>query len=718
MPKASRTFSESWYRVADQRIGLRPHVKVRRQFFRGEKWYVLQDAFNNQFYRLRPAAYDFVARLRSTRTVDDVWQECLERDPENAPGQQDVIQILSQLYLANLLQYRVPEDSAKLFERYRKRRQREVQSKLLGIMFARFPLFDPDDFLRRCLPVAKKLISPVGAVLWFLVVAGALKVAVDHGSELVDQSQGILAPANLFLLYLGLVVVKVLHEFGHAFACRRFGGEVHVMGVMLLVFTPIPYMDATSSWAFRNRWHRVLVGSAGMIVEVFVAALATFVWVRTGPGALHSLMYNMMFIASVSTLLFNANPLLRFDGYYILSDLLDIPNLHQQARGFLRHLFERYVFGWKDSESPAATRKERVWLVVFGVTSGIYRVFVFTAIILFVADRFLLAGAIMAIVCVISWVLVPMGRFVHYLATSPRLERTRLRAVGVTVGAVGILLCLLGAVPFPSAFRAPGILKATEYRQVAVGTSGALWGLAAASGDLVGTDQPLAELRNPELEYELVLANAQVTEARAAQRKALGDQAADLKPISAYLASVEKRLGRLEEDRRRLTVRAELDGIWVSPEGPERRGEWIVRGSPLGEIVNPARFEFAAIVSQADASRLFGREIRDASVRLHGQAGYELKVEDFTLIPAEQETLPSAALGWQAGGELQVALTDATGLQAAEPFFQVMAQVSPLEDVAMLHGRSGRIRFRLGPEPLLQQWGRRFRQLLQERYQL
>ena len=166
-----------------------------------------------------------------------------------------------------------------------------------------------------------------------------------------------LAPGNLVLLYLGMVVIKTLHEFGHALFCRKFGGEVHVMGVMLMIFTPMPYVDATSSWSFRQRSKRVLVGAAGMIVELFVAALATFLWARTGPGTLHTLAYNMMFVASVSTLIFNINPLLRFDGYYILSDLLEIPNLNQRAIGQLRHLAESKLFGVKPSESPAGTRR-------------------------------------------------------------------------------------------------------------------------------------------------------------------------------------------------------------------------------------------------------------------------------------------------------------------------------------------------------------------------
>ncbi len=143
---------------------------------------------------------------------------------------------------------------------------------------------------------------------------------------------------NLVLLYLGLIFIKTVHEFGHAIFCRKYGGEVHVMGVMLMIFTPMPYVDATSSWSFRERYKRVLVGAAGMIVELFVAALATFVWAKTAPGTLHSLAYNMMFVASVSTLIFNINPLLRFDGYYILSDLIEIPNLNQRATGQLTHL--------------------------------------------------------------------------------------------------------------------------------------------------------------------------------------------------------------------------------------------------------------------------------------------------------------------------------------------------------------------------------------------
>jgi putative peptide zinc metalloprotease protein len=718
MTESGKMFSESWYRVAGQRLALRPQVKVRRQYFRGEKWYVLQDPFNNQFYRLTPASYRFVARLQPDRTVESVWKECLEADPDGAPGQEDVIQLLAQLYHANLLLYESPADSAKLFERYKKRKQRELQSRLTGIMFARFPLLDPDDFLKRLLPFVGRLFSPVGLVLWLAVVLGALKIAVDHFSELVDQGQAVLAPGNLFLLYIALVLLKTLHEFGHGFACRRFGGEVHVMGVMLMIFTPIPYVDATAAWAFRNRWHRALVGAAGMIVEVFLAALAAIAWANTGPGTLHSLSYNMMFIASVSTLLFNGNPLLRYDGYYILSDLLEIPNLHVRSRELLRYLVERHAFGWKKGENPARTRREQWTIGVFAVASGIYRLVVFTAIIFFVADQFLLAGLLMAAVCVVSWGVVPLVRFVNYLASNPRLERTRLRAIGVTVGTVALIFVLLRWVPFPYAIKAPGIVKTRGYVRVATEAPGYLARVLAPPGSRVASGDALVLLKDDELAYEIAAVEARLTEARAYHRRAMQAQAADLAPLAIHIDSLEQRRRRLEVQREALTVKAPGPGLWVSPDLEDHLGSWRPRGAYLGDLVGEQGVEFTAIVSQQDASRLFGQNVRRASVRFYGQADAEVPARDFRIIPAEQETLPSAALGWHAGGDVRTAMTDTSGLKTAEPFFQVVAELAPAEGVAMLHGRSGRVCFRLKPEPLLLQWMRQFRQMLQKRYQL
>ena len=718
MSEVTQTFSESWYRIAGQRISLRPGIHARRQNFRGQRWIVLENPFSNQFFRLRPAAYEFVARLRADRTVEEVWKECLNRFPDEAPGQEAVIQLLSQLYHSNLLQYADASDAGQLFDRYEKTKQRETRARLMNIMFMRFPLFDPDEFLNKTIGLVGKLISPVGALIWLGVIGWALKVAFENWTPLMDQSQGVLAPHNLPLLYLGLVIVKTLHEFGHAYFCKKFGGQVHVMGVLLMIFTPTPYMDATSSWGFRSRAQRILVGSAGMIVELFVAALALFLWANTKPGVLHNLCYNMVFVASVSTLLFNLIPLLRFDGYYILSDLLDIPNLAQRSNAQLRYLVERYAFGLKKTQTPATSTKESWWLATFGVSSGIYRIFVFGSILLFVADRLLLIGIIMAVVCAISWVVVPTVKLIKYLASDPKLDRRRPRAVGLTTAVAAVVVILLQFIPFPHHFRAPGVLEAKEWAQAVNEAPGYLDRLLAAPGVTVTNGQALAVFRNPELELEYAAALAQKAEYEARLLQAMRLETASLKPLRTKLESIEKTLARVEEDRDSLTVRARQNGIWIAPQLEEGVGRWLGQGTGLGLIINPASFEFVATVLQEDVDSLFNQGIRGAEVRLFGQAETSVNASNLRKIPAEKRTLPSPALGWAGGGEVPVSAQDPEGQRAAEPFFEVHADVPDAADLALVHGRAGKIRFDLPPEPLLPRWIRRLRQLLQKRYQI
>jgi putative peptide zinc metalloprotease protein len=717
MSEETRTFSEVWYRVAQQVVTLRPRVEVRRQVFRGERWHVLHDPFNNQFFRLRPEAYAFVARLRPGRTVEEVWRECLEADPESAPGQEDVVQLLAQLYHANLLHYRMAADSEKFFERYRKRRQRERMFTWWNLMFARFPLFDPDALLERAQPWLRWLLRPWAAVAWVLVAGAALATIAAHAGEFAAAAGSVLAPRNLLLLYLGTVLLKLLHEFGHAAACKHFGGEVHTMGVMLLVFSPLPYVDVTASWAFRERWKRVAVAAAGMAAEGFAAALAAFVWAGTGPGAVRDLAFNMMIAAGVTTVLFNGNPLLRYDGYYILSDLADIPNLFQRAQQMLRHLGERHLFGLRRSRAPAEERREVAWLVGYGVASLAYRVVVFAGIVWFVSGRFLLLGLLMAVFCAVAWLAVPLGKFIGYLASGPGLERVRGRAAGVSLAIGGALALVLGAVPAPQSLRAPGVLRAVAAADAATGVEGALEALCVPSGARVEAGQAVARLRNPELDLQIAGARAQAEEIQAAWRAALRQAPTDRAGLEQALEAVRARLATLEERAAKRIVTAPITGTWVAPEAAQGIGMWLPRGATLGQIVGGEGFEFSAIVPQGSASRLFAGEAGRAEVRLAGQSEHPIRVVEVVVVPAGQSRLPSAALAQGGGGEVALA-RDARGeAVAAEAFYEVRARLAPEPngDVVLLQGLTGRIAFRLPAEPLGVQWMRALRQLLQKR---
>lgn len=716
MAKAGQTFSESWHRVANIKTCFHPTMKIKKQFFRGEKWFVVYDQFQNNYFRLSVSAYDFVSRLNLDQTIEEVWEESVQRKPEEAPGQEEVVQLLSQLYLSNLLYFENPADSTKLFERQRKKKQREFQSRALSIMFLRIPLIDPDRWLNAIRLLIRWLFSPVGAVLWLVVMGYASKLVVENFSSITKQVEGVLAPNNLILLYAALVFIKILHELGHSMACKRYGGEVHTMGVMFLVFTPLPYMDATSSWSFQNRWHRALVGAAGMIVELFVAGIATVVWAYTGKGTLHSLAYNVMFIASVTTVLFNANPLLRLDGYYILSDILDIPNLTNRSKQHIQHLVEHYAFGYKDSESPAKSLKEAIWLTVYGILSSIYRVVVFVGIILFVADKFLIVGMLMAVVCLVSWVVVPGYRLINYLTTSPRLTRTRYRAVAISSSTLAIIILFLVSWPFSNQFRAPGVLETKEYIRVINKTNGFLDKVYVPSGSYVTKGTELLGLVNSELDLEIDVAKAQLAETEALKQKSRIRSIADLAPVESRFVNIQKRLEDLNLQKKDLIVRANQSGIWVAPDSEEFIGSWIKKGSYLGEIVDTKVYRFSAVVSQNDASNLFQDQIQKAEVKLYGQEKYNIPVKKFEIIPYTREQLPSAALGWYGGGE--VAVSDQSGRGTTEPFFQIYGDVENVAGIAYLHGRTGKIRFLLQERPLIWQWARKTRQLLQKRYRI
>lgn len=496
------------------------------------------------------------------------------------------------------------------------------------------------------------------------------------------------------------------------------------MGILLMIFTPMPYVDATSSWSFRSRWKRALVGAAGMIVELFFAAIMVFVWANTGPGVLHNLAYNMIFVASISTLVFNLNPLLRFDGYYILSDLLEIPNLAQRANRQLRHVCERYLFGVKKSVSVTDRFREAFWLVVFGISSGIYRVIVFAGMLLFVADRFLILGIIMAAICAVSWVLTPIVRFINYLATSPQLDRIRPRAIAVSAACLAVILAIFGIVKFPSHFRAPGVLLARERTQVATDTAGYIRRLAVEPGSRVKKGQPIVEMENHELELELAAARAALSEIDVRLRVAMAERTADIKPLSMRHQTLGDRVRKLEGDKAALIIQARHDGIWTAPDLGDQVGRWVARGTRLGLLVNPESFEFAATVKQEDGDALFRQQparsdvaaISGAEVMLYGQAGIIVPIRSWRVIPSEQKTLPSPALGWMAGGEVPVSAEDPQ--KAIEPFFELHADVLADTTAALFHGRSGKIRFDLEPEPLLQRGIRRLMQLIQKRYQL
>jgi putative peptide zinc metalloprotease protein len=710
-------FSEAWHRVAKSRAQLHPEAEIRRHRFRGNLWYVVRDPLSNQFARLAPSAYFFACRLRLNRTIEHIWRECLQLYPDDAPTQQEVIQLLAQLTQLNLLSSDLPPDATMSFRRQQKTEGRELQGKLVNFLFFRTHLVDPSPLLDALLPWFRPVLSRFGLILWSVVILAALKIVVEHWREITDQSNGLFAPSNLFLIYVAAIITKFWHELGHGLVCRRFGGEVRSLGLMMLIFTPLPFVDVSSSWAFPRRYQRMLVGGAGMIFEFFLAALATFFWVSTTAGPLNALAYNIMVLSSLTTLLFNINPLLRFDGYYIFSDWAEIPNLGQRSLLQLKYLLEHYVFRIRHSLSPAQSPAEGRWLWIYGITSGLYRIFLIWTIFFVLAGQFLGVGLVLAFIVVVLWIGFPLGKMIRYLARDPLLDRCRPRAVGICVGAFAAVVLFLALVPMPHHFRAAGIVEADVSRDLYTQSTGYLDEIVAPSGSTVHAGDVLLRLTDPLMDLRIQQARAEVRGGEITVNNLADDSLVAAKSARMQLDSARDDLQDLLEQQKNFEVRSPIDGVWVAPDLTDRIGYWMPRGSALGEVVQPGRFRFAAVVEQAQAADLFAGPLRSAQVRLRGQSDIAIKTESIRIIPSQQRILPSAALGWLAGGDIDVVRDDTSGLTALKPFFEVYAELDPSTPACLAQRRTGVIRFNANWEPLLTQGLRRVRQLFQEKIQ-
>ncbi|MEM9444853.1 MAG: biotin/lipoyl-binding protein [Verrucomicrobiota bacterium] len=714
----SSLFSESWHRIASRSAQLHPSVRVERQSYRGVPWYVLSEPFSNKFFRLSPAGYHFVARLRIERTIEEVWNECLEIYPDETPGQQEVVRLLAQLTQGNLIHSDFPPDVSAMSERRRKAEHKELRSKFLNFLFIKISLCDPTPFINALLPFFRPLLNRWGMILWSIVIFLGAKELFENWDAALDQTEGLLSPGNLFLLYLCGVIAKFWHELGHGLICRVLGGEVRTLGVMLLIFTPIPYVDATTSWGFRSKWNRIYVAAAGMIFEFFLAAIAVIIWANTSDTTMNAMAYNLMVIASITTFLFNINPLLRFDGYYILSDLIEIPNMSQRSNQQLKYLLEKFIFKCRHMLPAAQSNSESIWLAIYGISAGLYRIFLLTSIALIVADQFFGLGIVLAAITSFIWLAMPLYKFFYYLFTDPGLDATRNRALTIVFSILVGTITLLAIIPFPLHARAHGVVEADKFLRLFAPTSGRLEQVYTRPGTKVEAGDKLMVFSDLALDWKIEQAQAEIRASRATLQNLAFKENVRIKPVQLKLESARKNLKFYLEEKERLNITAPYDGVWAAPELDQQIGAWFHKGTPIGVFLKPTSYRFVAIVEQPQAADVFFQSIRGASVRLIGQAGKEIEVLNMIRIPGEQKALPSPALGWGGGGEIEVSQEDPQGVTSKEPFFMIYAELENQENVYFVQHRRGQIRFHIGYEPLLKQGWRLIRQVLQDRLKL
>jgi putative peptide zinc metalloprotease protein len=694
---------------------MRPDTDIVAQKFGGKDYYVLQDPVTLQFYRVAGPEREIIEQFDGETTLGEIHERLRGRYGASAPSFRDLAGFVFMLRHANLATCEGSEDMRWAVERAGKKRRRQVQQKLTNFMYLTIPLVDPERFLSAGLPYVRWVFSKPFFVVWLATVGSALVAFAYNAPALLRPVNGVLAPSNLPFLWLSFVLIKAFHELGHGFAAKHHGAEVHRMGIMFLVFMPVMYVDATPVWAFPRKWPKVFVGAAGVMTELFIASLALFGWLALDPGALRTVLFNMIFIASVSTVLFNGNPLLRYDAYYVLADLIEIPNLRQRSTEYFKYLGRRYLFGERVPPSTDRGREKR-WFLSYGVLATIYRCFIVTSIILFVASKLFFVGVAIATGVAVLWVVTPLVKLIRHVFFARETRHVRLRAVAVFTLVVAGLVGLLGMLPLAASVRAPCALEPHEQVVLRAKWPGFVSEVNVRDGDAVYEGQVLAVLANEELDTQITSLELDVASSRARLRRFETAHQAAAQAEAFRLGMLQQDLATLQERKGSLTVRAPLDGRVVAPDLERTAGRFLALGEELFTVAALDRLRVTVVVDNADVAALLRRQ--DATVRIkfgsRPDSVYEGSVE--RIHPAATQAVPPMGLTGPAGGPVLLD-PEATGEpRALVPWYRVDVALAAEGSDQPPVWSTGTARFSVGREPLGVQFWLRFRRMLHRRF--
>ncbi len=695
--------TDGWERLASLKPQLRPHAKIYRHHYRGQPWYVLADKLSASHFHLSEVACRFISLLDGKRTIGAAYTQTLAGSGGEQTSQQDVVVLLGRLRNADLLQGDFPTVGEDMQARQQQASKTRKLRRFIQPLVQRFSLVDPDAWLARHVSWVKPLFSPAALVIWLVVVAWALLQAGSHSSELTHYWATRFAdPINLLLLWALYPLVKVIHELAHGFATRLWGGEVHDMGVMLLVFMPLPYVDASASSGFYSKRRRIAVAAAGIMAEVWLAALALLAWLYLDDSVLRDACFNIAVIGGISTVLFNGNPLLRFDGYYVLMDWLEIPNLGSRSNQYLGYLCKRYLFGFIGAVSPVRESGERRWFVAYGLASGVYRLFISITIAIYVAQLFFFLGVVLAVWALIGQWVLPAWKNGATVLTQARLEGQAPRLYAVVGGTVLVLFLALFVVPVTNSSYAQGVINLPEQSVIRARTDGFITAVNVEDGELVTAGQLLFELSNDDLAARVRLLQARFEEFDLRRQQVFITDPLEAQQHEAARHLVEEELADVRGRIDGLRLLSPAAGVAAVTRGENLPGRFVKQGDVLAHVVDRSSLTARIVVDQTDAEQV-RHDTLEVDLVLAGHPDEVHQASISREVPQATTRLPSRVLGTLGGGRIAVDSRDEEGLLALDRVFQFEILLPHLQDKGVLYHRVN-ARFIHSRQPLALQW--------------
>ncbi len=675
-------------------IRRRPDLFARRQRYQGRSYWVVKDPLGLHYFRFQEEEYAILQMLDGEISLDEVKQRFEDEFPPQKITLDELQQFLGMLHRSGLILAGVQGQGEQLLTRRRERRRRELLGAVANILCIRFKGIDPERFLQWLYPHVRWCFSRVAVVLSLvLMLSAALLVAVQFSTfqaKLPDFYQ-FFSPANAFLLAITLAVTKILHELGHGLACKHFGGECHELGIMILVLTPCLYCNVSDSWMLPNKWHRAAIGAAGMYVEVVLASIATWLWWYSAPGLFHYLCLNVMFVASVSTLIFNGNPLLRYDGYYILADVLEIPNLRQKATTIFGRKAGEWFLGLEPGEDPFLPQRRQILFVLYSVAAVFYRWFIFFSILwflyrIFKPYRLEVIGWGILIASLGGLVGQPIYQLGKFFRVPGRLDKVKKPRMYGSLAALAAVILAFLFLPYPHSVLATVEVQAREAASIYVDVPGTLAEVRVKPGDCVAAGTVLARLDNRELELKIaqldgdckVLENKRLN--LSYQQSAESRAVAGLAEVEKSLVAKRRQLARLRDEQKRLVLIAPREGTVLPPPSTPKREDpegplpawsdtplepwnlnaYLEEGVLFCQIGEPPQMETIVVVDQADVP--FVREGQKVDILLDALPHDTLHGE-ITQLSRENLKIAPRRLSARAKGELPTKYDAESGVE-------------------------------------------------------
>lgn len=717
-------------------VRLRPDLEIVRERSDGHTWWMVKDPVAARYFRFREEEAAVMELLDGQTSLADIRARFEERFTPRTISETQIHSFVGALHQSGLVLTDRSGQGQQLLERHQAQRRRQRLAALTNVLAIRFRGFDPDGLLNWMYPCIRWMFTRWFAALAVaLVVAALLLVAInfDRFWARLPALDEFFQARSLLWMAAALGFSKVLHELGHALTCKHFGGECHELGLMLLVFTPCLYCNTSDAWMLPSKWRRATIASAGMAVELVLAAAATIIWWLTPPGALNSLCLSTMLTCSVNTLLLNGNPLLRFDGYFILSHLLEVPNLAHKAKAVLVDELSARCLGLPRRSQSLLPERRRGWFALYAVASTVYRWTVTLGILWFLKRLFvpynleIIGQALLIFVLggMIGSTVWSLYKFFRVPGRMQQVKRRRLAATCLVLAAVALAVWY---VPLPSRAYATLVIEPRDAQRLYVTAPGVLEEVRVRPGERVETGDVVAVLSDRKIEWEVAQLQGQVEQQRlklqSLERRRVADPTAgpQIPAVEQSLADLEDRLKRRLTERDRLTLKAARAGVVLPPAAtspppalPGRLASW--SGLPLDRnnlgcylenetlfclIGEPTRLQATLVIDQADVELVsIGQEVEIQLDALPGQTLpgriEEVAENDLLLAPRQLST--------RRGGELETQ-SDASG-QERPTSTSYQARVS-LDDAQgqILLGYRGRAKIHLAPQTLGQRLSR------------